>query len=102
MVIGADGRHNALLPQHCFPGMPSEEWNGIVHAVRRDLHWPRARLLLIAVTKPDPLGTGGLDRLDVDLVGVIFHHMLHGAKDTRGYEVAGSYALPFELRPMLE
>ena len=47
VVTGTDGRDNSLLSQQCFLLMPGgvfdidKMWNGIVRAVRSELHWPR-------------------------------------------------------------
>ena len=116
VVTGTDGRDNSLLSQQCFLHMPggvkggvvdlqaniNKMWNGIVRAVRSELHWPRARLPLLAVSKPTNLSTStSAESLNSDLVGKIFYHMLNGPKDTQGFEVAGMYALPFEERPVV-
>lgn len=108
VVTGTDGRDNSLLSQQCFLLMPGgvvdidKMWNGIVRAVRSELHWPRARLLLLAVSKPTNLSTStSAESLNSDLVGKIFYHMLNGPKDTQGFEVAGMYALSFEERPVI-
>ena len=101
-----------LLSQHCFldfgnaPGTAAPEaaidtiFNGTVRDVRRILHWPRFRLLLLAQRSGDE--HGGLERLSSDLIAAIGHHMLNGTKDAHGFEVAGSFDMPFEDRPGYE
>ena len=100
-----------MLPQHVFPHLGQaaqtdqaaldaaidSTWNAIVRNVRRTLHWPRFRLLLLAQRSGDE--HGGLERLSADLIATIGHHMINGTKDAHGFEVAGSFDMPFEERP---
>jgi hypothetical protein len=112
VLLTATLEHQYLLSQHCFLdlGQPTDQsaldqaietgWNGVVRDVRRTLHWPRFRLLLLALRSADAGHThSGLERLGPDLISTIGHHMLHGPKDTHGYEVSGSFHLPFDARP---
>ena len=41
----------------------------------------------------------GLERLSSELVSHIGHFLLHGRTDLSGYQVVGTYALPWEERP---
>ena len=106
----------ALVAQHCQPAPPSSavpevspdgfditsvrHFNSIMRGVRVDLHWPRMKVLLLASCHDAEDGEhSGLERLSSELVSRIGHFLLHGRTDLSGYEVVGTYALPWEERP---
>ncbi|EOD24742.1 hypothetical protein EMIHUDRAFT_443810 [Emiliania huxleyi CCMP1516] len=106
----------ALVAQHCQPAPPSSavpevspegfditsvrHFNSIMRGVRVDLHWPRMKVLLLASSHDAEDGEhSGLERLSSELVSHIGHFLLHGRTDLSGYEVVGTYALPWEERP---
>ena len=106
----------ALVAQHCQPAPPSpavpevspegfditsvRHFNSIMRGVRVDLHWPRMKVLLLASSHDAEDGEhSGLERLSSELVSYIGHFLLHGRTDLSGYQVVGTYALPWEERP---
>ena len=106
----------ALVAQHCQPAPPSpavpevspegfditsvRHFNSIMRGVRVDLHWPRMKVLLLASSHDAEDGEhSGLERLSSELVSHIGHFLLHGRTDLSGYQVVGTYALPWEERP---
>ena len=73
------------------------EFNRQIALIRRELHWPRMKLLLLGAR--DGVSHSGLEHLDNHLVCHIGHFLLRGPVDAEGRQTAGIYMPGFELDP---
>ena len=95
-----------LLPQHLYPYGEEHSYsdraqvdvfNRHVQRIRRRLHWPRMKLLLLGCE--GGAAHGGLGLLSMDLARVVGRHLLAGTADSAGRLTAGMYSPGFELDP---